>query len=71
MKSTDTVLKEFERNTWKLFTKHGARHPRTDVDILLLKWEKEGRGMTGVEDCTRSPGAVHITKRRTLIGGSA
>ena len=47
---TKSELAELDRKTRKLFTIHGALHPRSNVSRLYLPRREGGRGLISVED---------------------
>jgi hypothetical protein len=51
-------LQKLDRNTRKLLTIHGQRHPKTDVDRLYVPRIQGGRGLMKLEEAY----AVEITK---------
>ena len=50
LKWTREELKQMDQRSRKLMTLHKALHPRDDVDQLYVSREKEGRGLTSIED---------------------
>lgn len=46
---TEAEIRQIDRKTRKLFTCHGAHHPKADVDRLYLKRTDGGRGLLQAE----------------------
>ena len=44
-------LQAIDRKTRKLFTMHGALHPKSDVDRLYKPRKEGGRALISIEDC--------------------
>ena len=44
-------LQAIDRKTRKLFTIHGALHPKSDVDRLYKPRKEGGRALISIEDC--------------------
>ena len=50
-KWSESKLQVIDRKTRKLFTIHGALHPKSDVDRLYIPRKEGGRGLISIEDC--------------------
>ena len=44
-------LQAIDRKTRKLFTIHGALHPKSEIDRLYIPRREEGKGLISIEDC--------------------
>ena len=61
-------LQSIDRKTRKLFTIHGALHPKSDVDRLYIPRKEGGRGLISIEDCVELAikGYVHGSEERLI-----
>ena len=44
-------MRELDRRTRKLLVKHGALHPKSNVQRIYMKRKSGGRGLISVEEC--------------------
>ena len=51
---TKTEMLELDRITRKMLVKHGATHPKSNVQRLYIKRKVGGRGLISIEECVSS-----------------